>query len=181
MAQARDAVGFYHGAVPSQDLVNWLGGLGVYFQDAGNFLGRVDQALVGASIGALGAIFGGFLGAWFVGRRDDSRRLAEHKAAVRAVLQELAGNLDTLRRIDEEANPRRLGAVTSAYSSLLVPLFSYRMPERVASHLGKAYGQLMLVDRVEGGRGVFLDGADDYLTAQQELLAYAKKTLRLKF
>lgn len=54
--------------VRPQDLVNWLGGLGAYTKDLGNFLGGVDRILLGASIGALGAIAGGFLGACFVAR-----------------------------------------------------------------------------------------------------------------
>lgn len=149
----------------------------------GNVINVLNYPLSGAIIGAAGAIVGGFLGAWFIAWRDSARRVVEHKAAVRAVLHELAGNLATLRTVQAKGSPNELAVVYSAYNSLLVPLFSEQLPERTASHLGKAYGRLMLVDRVAPTSrwDVFLAGEDDYLTAQKELMAYAKNGLRLKF
>lgn len=99
------------------------------------------------------------------------------------MLHELAGNLATLNACRQMGSPNEMGVVYSAYSSLLVPLFSDRLPERVAWYLGKAYGRLMLVDRVYDTSkwDEFMMSETDYLEARRALMAYAKDTFRLKF
>lgn len=154
-------IGLYHGAV--QSVGSWIAGPG--------------GVLVGAIIGALGAIAGGLVGAWLIGRRDEARRLVEHKAAVRAVLLELLGNLATVGTCKHFGRPKEMAIVTTAYSSLLVPLFSHRMPEDVASDVGKAYAQLMLADKAQSKWELFLGGEEYYDKAFNALGTYAWRTL----
>lgn len=139
--------------------------------------------MLGAIVGAVAAIVGGIGGAWLISNRDDRRRVLEHKAAVRAVLQELAGNLATLRTCQTKDSANELAVVHSAYSSLLVPLLSYRLPERVATLLGKAYGRLLAVDRVaENAKwDAFVAGGSDYEDAHRALMGYATGTLKMTF
>jgi hypothetical protein len=138
--------------------------------------------VIGVAIGAAGAILGGILGAWFIAHRDDRRRRREHEAAVRASLHELAGNLATFATANAQGSPRHLAVSRSAYDGLLVTLFSAELPERIATHLGSAYGRLTLMEKLPDASWDLMHQAQPELErAQRELMDYAKTKLGMKF
>jgi hypothetical protein len=138
--------------------------------------------LIGAAIGAVGAIVGGVWGARFITSRDDRRRRREHEAAVRAVLQELAANLATFSRVLQQGSPRYLAISRVAYEGLLLPLYWAELPDRVATQLGKAYGLLALIDKLPNASWDLMQEAEpDCKQAQSELLDSAKTKLGMKF
>jgi hypothetical protein len=141
----------------------------------------VDTILLGAIIGgAVGAcsIIGGILGAWFIAWRDDHRREAEHKAAVRAVVHELKINLATFEFCQQQGTSKGLVVSTGAYEAFRMSLFTGNMPDHLMSALGVAYGMLMVIERGPDptARWENMQLAIPGLTrAHDELTKYAKK------
>jgi hypothetical protein len=101
--------------------------------------GAVQNPAVTALVGVvLGAILG-FVGSISL-MAAESRRA--HRAAVRAILVELANNwatLETARKGGLEADHVALD--TSAYDSLLLQLYA-RLPNKVAMPVAVAYGRI---------------------------------------
>jgi len=143
----------------------------------------MDPVILGSIVGAIGAILGGFLGAWFIALRDDRRRQADHKAAVRAVLVELMGNVVVFDACLQAGSARTLAVSRDAYVSLLTPLYSGQMPGALATELGRAYGRLVLVESAgETVRFELMQQAAPLCReAADHLMEYATSTLKMKF
>ncbi len=125
-------------------------------------------------LGGLLAIAGGVLGSVLIGRMDNARERSrahtQHRAAVRAVVFELSQN-------SAVADGGKGSASTTAYDSLLLPLFS-ELPAATASHVSMAYALIHVI----GIQGSALNVAAGPIGRGQAMLRkYAVEVLGLEF
>jgi hypothetical protein len=91
---------------------------------------------------------------------------------------ELAANLATFVACTAAGSSTHLAVSRSAYDSLLMPLFSADLPERVATHLGSAYRRLALIEKLPRVSWDLMQEAQpDCEVALQDLMDYARTTL----
>jgi hypothetical protein len=147
----------------------------------------VPTPLGGVVIGALATLVGGFGGSLALGRiesrREKQRHAEAHAAAVRAVFTELAGNVATIRECERMQSTERLAVSREAYTALLLPLFSGRMPNQTASELAAAYAYLARIDKCEPAArwDIMLQAKPVCDKAAENLFDYAQSTLKLRF
>jgi hypothetical protein len=91
---------------------------------------------------------------------------------------ELAANLATFVACTAAGSSTHLAVSRSAYDSLLMPLFSADLPERVATHLGSAYRRLALIEKLPRVSWDLMQEAQpDCEVALQDLMDYVRTTL----
>jgi hypothetical protein len=100
----------------------------------------VVATLVGAGFGAVGAIAGGYVGAWEAERRHEVERREAHKTAVRLVYWELQTNLQMVN-VSRADPPYEIRLSTSSYDKFGAGLFP-RVPAPLAERIARAYGQI---------------------------------------
>jgi hypothetical protein len=147
----------------------------------------VPTPLGGVVIGALATLIGGFGGSLALGRiearREERRQARAHAAAVRAVIAEMMGNIAFIRGCVQAGSMQKLGVSHEAYTAVLLPLFSGRLPDSTASELAAAYSHLVRLERCEANARweVMLEAHEPCEKAGTSLLDYALSTLKLRF
>lgn len=140
----------------------------------------MDSVLLGAVIGAAGAILGGFLGSLLLVTFDARRRRSEHRDAVKAVLDELNANLRNIASVQEGGGGSKVGLRDGAYLNLRLPLLSH-LPAGIASDIADAYAWVPIVWQAPNPlmRGDFAGEAAPVLDkARRSLEAYARRRRR---
>jgi hypothetical protein len=130
-------------------------------------------------LGGLLAILGGLGGSVVLGRienaREEAREKRDHKAAVRAVLFELAANL---AMIEGAAISRENWSLTTiAHDTLLLPFYG-RLPDDLAMKVSLVYG---MTHSTPSGPGQLVTALPNIRATQLSLRQYAVVELRLRF